>query len=70
MYLVGYANANSDKQLELKKEQDMQMQKDLMQQPLGVVYETFLKYLMVKAMFWLPLLVFGLLLGWVLHGIF
>ena len=70
MYFTGYAIANSDNELEQKNEQDLQMQKDLMQQPLGVVYETFLKYLMVKAMFWLPLITFALLLGWVVHGVF
>ena len=34
------------------------------------VQDIFLKYLMIKTMNWLPLVMFLLLLGWVFHGIF
>lgn len=42
----------------------------LMDMSLPEVKEQFLKYLMVFTMRWLPYIIAGLLIGWILHGLF
>ena len=69
-YYIGIDVGYSQKEGEIKAQEKIQQTKDLMNMDLIQVWHIFLKYLLIKSMFWLPaiLIVFGI--GWILHGFF
>ena len=69
-YFFGHNEGYSQKESEINAQEKMQKQQDLMVMELEQVWNIFLKYLMVKTMFWLPWIIGGIILGWILHGIF
>jgi Na+/H+ antiporter NhaB len=69
-YFIGHTDGYGQKTSEINAQEKMQQQQDLMSMELEQVRNTFLKYLMVKTMFWLPWIIGGIILGWILHGIF
>ena len=69
-YLVGHKDGYSQKSSEIKAQEKTQQQQDLMDMEVEQVFHIFLKYLMVKTMFWLPWIIGGIILGWIIHGIF
>jgi len=69
-YFIGHNEGYSHKESEINTQEKIQQQQDLMGMELEQVWNIFLKYLMVKTMFWLPWIIGGIILGWVLHGIF
>ena len=69
-YLVGHNEGYNKKTSEIKAQEKIQYQQDLMNMELEQVWHIFLKYLKVKTMFWLPLIVLGIIAGWIIHGIF
>jgi len=68
-YLFGHSEGYNKKSVEINTENQVQQQRDLMGMELEQVWEIFLKYLMIKIMFWLPWIIAGIILGWILHGI-
>lgn len=68
-YYIGLNDGYSKKVLEIQHEQQAVAEGQLMEKPLSEVKDIFQKYLMIKTMAWLPLILFAILLGWVLHGL-
>ena len=69
-YQVGKGDAEFNQQQDEAKQKDLQVQQTLMQQPVEDVQDTFVKFLMVKCMYWLKWIVIALMIGWILHGLF
>jgi hypothetical protein len=69
-YFIGHNEGYGQKTSEINAQEKMQQQQDLMGMELEQVWNIFLKYLMVKTMFWLPWILGGIIVGWILHGIF
>jgi|SRR6056297_2732999 len=69
-YFIGHNEGYGQKESEINAQEKMQQQQDLMGMELEQVWHIFLKYIMVKTMFWLPWIIGGIILGWILHGIF
>ena len=69
-YWFGHNGGYNQKTWEINAQEKAQQQQDLMGMELEQVWQIFLKYLMVKTMFWLPWIIGGIILGWILHGIF
>lgn len=67
---IGHNEGYALKERELRKEQKFQNQKELMAMELQEVWHIFLKYLMVKTIYWLPIIIVVLGVGWIIHGIF
>jgi hypothetical protein len=69
-YNQGVRDQKDTYQRQAIEQQTIDTQAKLMQLPLDQVYEMFLKYVLIKTMYWLPWIVLALCVGWVLHGIF
>jgi hypothetical protein len=69
-YWIGHNEGYNQKTSEINAQEKAQQQQELMGMELEQVWQIFLKYLMVKTMFWLPWIIGGIILGWILHGIF
>lgn len=67
---MGSSEGYREKTAEVHKAESIEVQADLMSMELNEVWEIFLKFIMVKVMFWLPWIVIALLLGWIIHGVF
>jgi len=70
MYWLGHNEGYTQKTREIQQQKTIQTQRDLMKLPLESVWHFFLKYLMVRTIFWLPWVMIVLGIGWILHGIF
>jgi hypothetical protein len=70
MYFLGKSEGYNQKTSEITKIENQETQKELMEKSVGEVWDIFLKYLMVKTMIWLPLILIAICVGWILHGVF
>lgn len=69
-YIVSDIMIKDKIKLEEKQEIKQEMFDYLMKQDVNVIEDHVYKYTLLKLADLLPFIVFGLLLGWVLHGIF
>ncbi len=69
-YHFGHSEGYEQKEAEIKTQERIQREQFLMSMELEQVWHFFLKYLMIKTMFWFPYIIIAILLGWILHGIF
>lgn len=69
-YFFGKSEGYTQKTSEIEKQETKEAQQNLMKLPLKDVQDIFLKYLMIRTMFWLPIILVVLGIGWIIHGIF
>jgi len=69
-YNIGNTDGYYEKEKEFQNNNKIQLEKDLQELSVNEVKDIFLKHLMIKSMFWLPWILFALLIGWIIHGLF
>jgi|26BtaG_2_1085354.scaffolds.fasta_scaffold01187_10 hypothetical protein len=68
-YLYGQNVGYREKESEISSQTKLEQQQKLMKLEVEEVWHIFLKYIMIKTMYWLPWIIGGLIIGWIVHGI-
>lgn len=69
-FLTGQSAVRTQLKIDSALETQQSAEELLMDKPVNDVFDHFLKFLMVRVMRWLHIILFVLGVGWIIHGVF